>query len=129
MGYKSKVEAELVQICDQVTTLLNNTILPLSGDDPEAMTFYCKMLGDYYRYLAEFADDEKRNDIIPQAHDAYSKGTEWAQHLKPTHAVRMGLALNFSVFQHEVNRDTAMAIQTAQEAYAAAAPHVTADQE
>merc|ERR1712151_485923 len=52
-GYHSKVNAELVEICDQVTQLLNNTIIPgnASDQEPEAMSFYYKMLGDYYRYL------------------------------------------------------------------------------
>merc|ERR1712232_1045120 len=128
-GYNSKVQAELVGICDRVTQLLTTKIIPGNSDDAEAMAFYCKMLGDYYRYLAEFAGDDRRNDIVPLAEDAYGKGTEWAQHLAPTHPVSLGLALNFSVFQHEVCRDTQKAIQTATEAFDRAAPHVTNDQE
>merc|ERR1712232_991319 len=128
-GYHSKVASELVGICDTVARLLNETIIPGNGDDAEAMTFYCKMLGDYYRYNAEFAPDEKKQDIIPLANGAYGTGTEWAQHLPPTHAVRLGLALNFSVFQHEVCRDTSTAVATALQAYDSAYKIVRPDEE
>merc|ERR1711920_1214802 len=42
-----------------------------------------------------------------------------AQNLTATHPVRLGLALNFSVFQHEVLRDTQAAVATASDAFQA----------
>merc|ERR1712037_1049906 len=48
-----------------------------------------KMKADYYRYIAEFTDG-----------DAKSKAAE--KDLAVTHPIRLGLALNFSVFQYEV---------------------------
>merc|ERR1712232_695924 len=93
------------------------------------MSFYYKMLGDYYRYLTEFADEDKRNDILPAATEAYYTGTEWAAHLPATHTVRLGLALNYSVFLHEIVRDTVQAREKARAAYDTAAPQVTQDQE
>lgn len=128
-GYRTKVNSELVQICEKVTQLITNPLIPACGDDVEASTFYYKMLGDYYRYLAEFAGDERKNEIIPSAEQAYDAGTQWAQHLPVTHAVRLGLALNYSVFQHEVCCNTLKAIETAMAAQTSAAPHVTADME
>merc|ERR1712232_1507600 len=117
--YKTKVSAELCSICDTVATVLNEAILPATGasNDHEAMSFYCKMLGDYYRYKAEFAREDKKNEIIPLAQEAYTTGTAWAEHLGAAHPIRLGLALNLSVFEHEVCRQTDQAIQTATVAF------------
>merc|ERR1719215_818223 len=60
------------------------------------------MQGDYYRYQAEFAHGEPRETYAKKASQAYEEGMEAAKGLLPTHPVRLGLALNFSVFQHEV---------------------------
>ena len=52
--------------------------------------------GDYHRYLAEFADGDRRNGASEAAHVSYKQATEIAQSdLAPTHPIRLGLALNF----------------------------------
>jgi len=56
--YKSLVEMELEMNCKQVITLLVDHVLKIvhnKKDEPEA--FYLKMVADYYRYLAEFRQD------------------------------------------------------------------------
>merc|ERR1711963_915341 len=52
MGYKTKVESELQTICRKALGLLDSILIPTAGD-AETKTFYLKMQGDYYRYLAE----------------------------------------------------------------------------
>lgn len=58
--------------------------------------------GDYYRYIAEYASGEDRKKSAEQAHQAYKKATEVASALEPTHPIRLGLALNYSVFYYEI---------------------------
>lgn len=119
-GYRTKVEAELQVICNRVLQLLANNLVP--GSQPgEEKTFYLKMKGDYHRYLAEFAQAESRASIAQDANMAYSEGMQEAVALPVTHPVRLGLALNFSVFQHEVMQDTNSAILTANQALESAA--------
>merc|ERR1719464_873331 len=63
------------------------------------------MKGDYHRYLAEFATtaDDKQRSIAQAAHDAYEAASTIADSKLPsTHPIRLGLALNFSVFYYEV---------------------------
>merc|ERR1719191_11431 len=61
------------------------------------------MKGDYLRYLAEFSAGEDHNRHAQDAHDAYHRASEIAlAELKPSDPIRLGLALNFSVFYYEV---------------------------
>lgn len=119
-GYRSKVEAELQGICHKALALLREHLVPAAAAG-EPKTFYLKMQGDYYRYLAEFAAGEARLRHAEEARAAYTAGLVEAVQLSTTHPVRLGLALNFSVFQHEVLTDTTAAVQTARDALACAA--------
>lgn len=55
------------------------------------------------RYLAEFQSAEDRKTSASHALDAYKSASDLAnQDLPPTHPIRLGLALNFSVFYYEI---------------------------
>ena len=81
-------------------------------------SFYYKMKGDYHRYLAEFAFGEKRNDAAAAALESYKKATDIAQtELTSTHPIRLGLALNFSVFYYEIFNSPDRACHLAKQAF------------
>merc|ERR1712107_718589 len=70
---------------------------------PGSRRCYYKMKGDYYRYLAEFATGDAKSKAAEDARVAYAEATKVAEKdLVVTHPIRLGLALNFSVFQYEV---------------------------
>jgi 14-3-3 protein epsilon len=101
--YRTKVEQELEQICNELLTVLEKYLVP--GDKTaEGQVFYLKMAGDYYRYLAEFATAEDRKDKSEKAKQKYEDAskTATAQGLPPTNPIRLGLALNYSVFYYEI---------------------------
>lgn len=74
--------------------------------------------GDYHRYLAEFAIGDKRKESADKSLEAYKTATEVAQtDLAPTHPIRLGLALNFSVFYYEILNSPDQACHLAKQAF------------
>jgi len=74
--------------------------------------------GDYHRYLAEFATGDVRKAAAEQSLVAYKRATDVATaELAPTHPIRLGLALNFSVFYYEILGTPERACQLAKQAF------------
>ena len=115
--YRSKVENELTSICEEILTILDNHLIVDSASD-ESKVFYYKMKGDYYRYLAEFQSDPQRKETSDGALDAYKSASGVANsELAPTHPIRLGLALNFSVFYYEIMNSPQKACHLAKQAF------------
>jgi 14-3-3 protein epsilon len=80
--------------------------------------FYFKMKGDYHRYLAEFATGEDRKGTAQNSLGAYKSASDIAMaELPPTHPIRLGLALNFSVFYYEIMNSAERACRLAKAAF------------
>ncbi|KAI9779057.1 MAG: 14-3-3 protein [Geoglossum umbratile] len=115
--YRQKIEAELAKICEDILEVLDKHLIP-SAQSGESKVFYHKMKGDYHRYLAEFALGDKRKQSADKSLDAYKNATEVAQtDLAPTHPIRLGLALNFSVFYYEILNSPDQACHLAKQAF------------
>ncbi|XP_052009168.1 tyrosine 3-monooxygenase/tryptophan 5-monooxygenase activation protein, theta polypeptide b [Xyrauchen texanus] len=115
--YRKKVECELRDICNDVLELLNKYLIENSSN-PESKVFYLKMKGDYYRYLAEVASGDDKTTTIENSQDAYQKAFEISKtEMQPTHPIRLGLALNFSVFFYEILNSPEKACSLAKEAF------------
>ncbi|KAK4075462.1 uncharacterized protein Triagg1_4583 [Trichoderma aggressivum f. europaeum] len=115
--YRSKIELELEKVCEDVLDVLDKSLIPNAATG-ESKVFYHKMKGDYHRYLAEFASGEKRKVAATAAHEAYKNATDVAQtELTPTHPIRLGLALNFSVFYYEILNSPDRACHLAKQAF------------
>ncbi|EGD90592.1 14-3-3 protein homolog [Trichophyton mentagrophytes] len=115
--YRQKIEAELADICEDILKVLDDHLIA-SAETGESKVFYHKMKGDYHRYLAEFALGEKRKTSADNSLTAYKNATEVAQtDLAPTHPIRLGLALNFSVFYYEILNSPDQACHLAKQAF------------
>ena len=100
--YSGKVEAELQKICDTILGLLDSNLIS-SASTGESKVFYQKMQADYYRYIAEFSEGDAKAKAAESARAAYQEAQDVAEKdLAVTHPIRLGLALNYSVFQYEV---------------------------
>ncbi|KAI8875038.1 14-3-3-like protein [Backusella circina FSU 941] len=116
-AYRQKIETELQDVCKDVLAVLSENLIP-SAQGGESKVFYYKMKGDYFRYLAEFLTGEERKDAATEAHEAYKAATDVAQtELAPTHPIRLGLALNFSVFYYEILNSPDRACHLAKQAF------------
>lgn len=116
--YKLRIESEIAKTCDDLTSLLEEKLIPAASENPEALVFYNKLRGDYYRYLAEVSSDQKLSTAIASASQSYLLAHEGAADcLLAVDTLKLGVALNYAVFFFEVCDQPAKAIAIAREAY------------
>ncbi|CAG9315443.1 unnamed protein product [Blepharisma stoltei] len=121
-AYRLKIEEELNKSCqeilDEITLILNK-----KQNSKEAQVFFLKMQGDYYRYMAEYQTSEVNrarygNAAAENAARVYQQALDLATaELPPTHPIRLGLALNYSVFFYEVKEQPNEACNMARNAF------------
>lgn len=115
--YRSKIESELSAICDGILKLLDSKLIPAAAVG-DSKVFYLKMKGDYHRYLAEFKTGAERKEAAENTLNAYKAAQDIANaELAPTHPIRLGLALNFSVFYYEILNSPDRACNLAKQAF------------
>ncbi|CAI0421990.1 unnamed protein product, partial [Linum tenue] len=120
--YRSKIETELSAVCAGILAILDSNLVP-SAVGSESKVFYLKMKGDYHRYMAEFKVGDERKSAAEDTMLAY-KAAQWLclkdialADLAPTHPIRLGLALNFSVFYYEILNSSEKACTMAKQAF------------
>lgn len=121
-AYREKIEKELDSTCHEVLKLLDDFLLKNIDDSTaegnESKVFYLKMKGDYYRYLSEVASGDQREKTKDNAEEAYKEAQSVSdENLAPTHPIRLGLALNFSVFFYEIKNSPEKACELARKAF------------
>ncbi|KAG2724965.1 hypothetical protein I3843_01G044200 [Carya illinoinensis] len=115
--YRSKIESELSTVCAGILRLLDSHLVP-SASTGESKVFYLKMKGDYHRYMAEFKVGDERKTAAEETMLAYKAAQDIAlADLAPTHPIRLGLALNFSVFYYEILNSSEKACGMAKQAF------------
>lgn len=73
---------------------------------------------DYFRYVAEFSTGTARKDAAEKSLLAYKAACDEAViDMAPTHPLRLGLALNFSVFYFEILNAPDRACKLAKQAF------------
>jgi len=120
--YKEQIASELKALIHEVTekVVAKFTKGPLATTLDEMLVFFHKMEGDYYRYGAEICSGEEKAKFGEQAREAYQRASDKAEEgdgLKPTNPIRLGLALNFSVFFYEILEEHGKAQDLAQAAF------------
>uniref|UniRef100_A0ABI7WXZ6 14-3-3 domain-containing protein n=1 Tax=Felis catus TaxID=9685 RepID=A0ABI7WXZ6_FELCA len=104
--YRQMVETELKLICCDILDVLDKHLIPAANT------------GDYHRYLAEFATGNDRKEAAENSLVAYKAASDIAMtELPPTHPIRLGLALNFSVFSYEILNSPDRACRLAKAAF------------
>jgi 14-3-3 protein epsilon len=117
--YFNKVRKELESYCEDAINMLDQRLIPraFKKTNVEVQVFYTKMRADQYRYLAEFADEKVKGTHTATALHSYEQSASMAGELHPTNVVRLGLALNFSVFLFEVLNQAEAACGIAKSAF------------
>ena len=113
-AYKKKIEGELQKNCQDIIDMIKGD--GMKTQDSEGRAFFLKMVGDYYRYMAESA----QGDVLAKARDGalehYRLAETAGQTLHACNPIKLGLALNFSVFHYEVMQDNKQACTLAETA-------------
>merc|ERR1712080_299444 len=104
---QKKIEGELSTLCKDVLDLLDNHLLANSTSE-ESKVFFNKMKGDYHRYMAEYSTGEAREKAAEEIA---------GEHIPTTHPLRLGLALNYSVFLYEIANAPEKACSVAKQAF------------
>ena len=109
--YKKRIEEELYRNCDDIIQTIRNSVLSKASED-EPRSFFLKMIGDYCRYIAESAKGDRlektKNDALSAYHEAQIISEK---SLNACNSIRLGLALNFSVFHYEVMQNVTKACE------------------
>lgn len=106
--YKGKVQKELEDLCNKICSTIDSSLLPKANTD-EAKVFYHKMKGDYYRYIAENVDGDIKKKYSDLGLASYNEALNASKDIDYKNPIKLGLALNLSVFYYEVigNREDA----------------------
>lgn len=113
--YKKKIEGELQKDCQNIINMIKNDAMKALAD-PEGKAFFLKMVGDYYRYMAESAQADLLTQAREGALEHYKQADAAGKDLPACNPIKLGLALNFSVFYYEVMQDNKQACQLAETA-------------
>jgi len=82
----------------------------------ETKAFFYKMIGDYYRYVAECANEKDLASVKNGALENYQMAQQTSESLNACNPIRLGLALNFSVFHYEVMNNHVQACELGEKA-------------
>ena len=113
---KLLLEKELTDLCEKMLKLIDEHLLKKSTSS-DSIVFYMKMKGDYFRYLAEFTSGDAHEKVAANSLEAYQAASELAGELTCINPIKLGLALNFSVFYYEVMNDPVRACKIASETF------------
>merc|ERR1711915_341779 len=112
-AYKQGIESQLMADCESIIKMINDKVLSKTCDG-EPKAFFVKMVGDYYRYISENAKDAKLEEVKENALKAYNEANQID--LPACNPIKLGLALNFSVFHYEVMKNHKAACELADSA-------------
>ncbi|EFH65439.1 hypothetical protein ARALYDRAFT_895716 [Arabidopsis lyrata subsp. lyrata] len=132
-GQQEMVKYEFFDVCNDILSLIDSHLqgrpgltnartgtahLIPSTTNVESTVFFIRMKGDYFRYMAEFGSDAERKENADSSLEAYKVAMEMAENsLAPTNMVRLGLALNFSIFNYEILKSIESACKLVKKAY------------
>jgi len=114
-AYKVKIEEELKKICKEAIKTIDTIVG--NAKSAEAKVFYLKMKADYYRYSGEVCIGKELEEVSQKALEGYESAKKVSETLPATDPVRIGLALNFSVFLYEIRKQPKDACAMAKKAF------------
>jgi hypothetical protein len=124
--YLKRLEDELVDLCKELLGLIAKVFYPQAkkAKNNEAMVYFLKLQGDYFRYVAEVSEGERHEKGIERCLKCYNEGIELAEELSPGDPTRLSLQLNFSIFCFLSLDEQEQALEMASQAIEEAKEHM-----
>ena len=116
---KKALEEEIKKYVNKGIELIDEKLLKGSISD-ELKVMYCKIKGDYIRYIIEITPNDKEEEINilkEKAEENYKIGLNLSESLNYLSTTRVGLILNYSVFLYEIMKDYKNAYILANDVY------------
>ncbi len=114
---KEKIQNELLSIFKEIHSILDKYLIP-NAQDSESKILYMKIKADYFRYHCEFAEGNEFEEVKNNAQKIYKEAYDMAlTNITIYNSIRLGLALNYSVFEYEIMDNKNEAYDIAQKAY------------
>ncbi len=98
-----------------IVDIVKDSCMQVASTD-ETKSFFYKMIGDYYRYVAECVTGDQLEHVKSGALEYYQKAGDNSQSLNACNPIRLGLALNYSVFHYEVMNSHKQACELGEQA-------------
>jgi 14-3-3 protein epsilon len=114
--YMKKIEEEMERLCNGVNDVIDNNFISKCAN-AESKVFFHKMKADYYRYLSEVISGDKLKEVTNKALGAYESANNDSSTLSTAHPIKLGLALNYSVFYYEAMNNHKKACELAKAAF------------
>ena len=99
---KSNKEKAIIERSEKFIKLINEYILPKNNLSKEHHALFLKTKADYYRYLAEVTHDHELFINKQNALHFYMEAKRLTKNLDNLNAIKLDIALNYSVFLNEI---------------------------
>eukprot|EP01112_Ceratiomyxa_fruticulosa_P020401 TRINITY_DN6928_c0_g1_i4.p1 TRINITY_DN6928_c0_g1~~TRINITY_DN6928_c0_g1_i4.p1 ORF type:complete len:247 (-),score=31.82 TRINITY_DN6928_c0_g1_i4:608-1348(-) len=115
-SYLSKIQNEVINICYDTVSLIDNYLFPNSSSI-ENKVFYCKSKGDCFRWIAEVLDEKRITEIAHFIGDSYQMGKQLSIDLSSTNPIRLSLCLAIGLFYYDILKDEPRAFDFLRETF------------
>ena len=117
LEYRKNVEQEITAFSKEIIEMIQKSLINRTNDTSMRGLLY-RMVGDYWRYLAEIQRSYDRRDSTNKALAAYQEAEDLiVACCGPAAAIRLSLMLNIAIFRFEILSEPDEALDIALKAY------------
>lgn len=98
---KQMYEETITKACDKIINQINTYIISKTKSDA-GVSLFLKVKADHYRYMAEITNGQMLFNNKQNAFQFYKQAYEKSQKLDDLDSIKLGIALNYSVFIYEI---------------------------
>jgi 14-3-3 protein epsilon len=115
-AYRQRLEGDLVQLCRNVLSVVNDMLGSANGG--EERLHFLRMRMDLHRYIAECSGCSNSRRVADETLEELLEASQ--QDLRPTHPLRLSMALSYACFYYEILNQPDKACTLAKSAFDAA---------